>query len=95
MFTDNTTAIWYCNKQGGVGFWTLWALHLWNWVERQSIFLAAQHLAGTLNVRADKLSRHCLADHEWRLHPKVAQGLFREWGEPWVDLFATAENADC
>ena len=27
--------------------------------------------------------------------PEVAQGLFREWEEPWLDLFATAENAQC
>ena len=40
----------------------------------------------------DKLSHRCLADHEWRLYLEVAQGLFQQWGKPWVDLFATNEN---
>ena len=38
--------------------------------------LVVQHLAGSMNFRADKLSRHCIADHEWRLHPEVIQSLF-------------------
>ena len=33
--------------------------------------------------------------HEWCLHPEVVQGLFREWGEPGLDLFATAKNTQC
>ena len=50
---------------------------------------------GSLNARADKLSRRCLADHKWHLHPEVVQGLFEQWGEPWLDLFATTENVQC
>ena len=80
-----------------MGSWTLCqeALRFWNWLERQSIFLVVQHLAGSLNVMADELSRRCLADHKLCLHPEVAQNLFHEWGELWLDLFATAENAQC
>ena len=61
MFTDNTTDMWYCNKQGGVGSWPLCqeALRLWNWLQHQNIFLVAQQLAGSLNVRAGELS--CVA----------------------------------
>ena len=32
-------------------------------------------------------------DHEWQLHVEVAEGIFQEWGEPWLDLFVAAENA--
>ncbi|XP_078497067.1 uncharacterized protein LOC144753171 [Lissotriton helveticus] len=97
VFTDNTTAMWYCNKQGGVGSWILCqeALCLWQWLERQGVTLVAQHLAGSLNARADELSRRCMMDHEWRLNSDVAQGLFQRWGEPWLDLFAAEENAQC
>ncbi|KAJ1093251.1 hypothetical protein NDU88_006356 [Pleurodeles waltl] len=97
VFTDNTTAMWYWNKQGGVGSWTLCqeALRLWTWLEQQGMTLVVQHLAGSLNARADKLSRKCLEDHEWCLHAEVAQGLFQQWGVPWLDLFASAENAQC
>ncbi|KAJ1202911.1 hypothetical protein NDU88_006706 [Pleurodeles waltl] len=97
VFTDNTTAMWYCNKQGGVGSWTLCqeALRLWTWLEQQGMTLVVQHLAGSLNARAHELSRKCLEDHEWCLHLEVAQGLIQQWREPWLDLFASAENAQC
>ena len=59
VLTDNTTAMWYCNKQGRVGLWTLCqeTLHLWTWLECQGIFLVVHHLVGSLNARTDKL-RH-------------------------------------
>ena len=48
VFTNSTTTIRYCNKQGDVGSWTLCqeALRLWKWLEQQNIFLVIQHLAG-------------------------------------------------
>ncbi|KAJ1138196.1 hypothetical protein NDU88_004587 [Pleurodeles waltl] len=97
VFTDNSTAMWYSNKQGGVGSWTLCqeALRHWTWLEHQGINLIVQHLAGSLNARADELSRRCTADREWHLHPEVAQVLFQQWGEPWLDLFTSTENAQC
>ena len=57
-------------QAGRVGSWTLCqeALRLWNWLDHQGISLVAQNLPGSLNVRVDRLSRCCLADHEWRLH---------------------------
>ena len=55
VLTDNTAAIWYGNKQGGMRSWTLCqeALHLWMWLERQGIFLVVQHLARFLKARVD------------------------------------------
>lgn len=94
VFTDNATAIWYCKKQGGVGLWTLCqeALHLWTYLEQLGNSLVVQHLVGSLSSRADKLNRQCLADHEWRLHLEVVQGLFQQWGVPWLDLLDSEEN---
>ncbi|KAJ1086510.1 hypothetical protein NDU88_006626 [Pleurodeles waltl] len=59
ILTDNTTAMWYINKQGGVGSYILCreALRLWSWLQDHKICLVANHLAGVLNVRADVLSR--------------------------------------
>ncbi|KAJ1124818.1 hypothetical protein NDU88_003267 [Pleurodeles waltl] len=58
VLSDNTTAMWYINKQGGVGSYLLCreALRLWSWANDHQIFLEANHLAGVLNVRADSLS---------------------------------------
>ncbi|KAJ1135528.1 hypothetical protein NDU88_001967 [Pleurodeles waltl] len=97
ILTDNTTTMWYINKQGGVGSYLLCreALRLWCWAQDHQICLMANHLAGVLNVRADVLSRHFSLDHEWRLHPDVVLHIFEMWGTPQVDLFATRENAHC
>ena len=55
VLMDNTTAMWYCNKQGRVGPDVLCqeALQLWTWLERQGISLVAHHLAESLNARTD------------------------------------------
>ena len=41
VLTDHTTAMWFCNKQGGVGSGTLCqeAPPLWKCLEQQNIFL--------------------------------------------------------
>ena len=65
------------------------------WLNDQGTYLIAHHLTGSLNARVDELSRRCLADHEWQLHSEKAQGIFQQWGEPWFNLLATAENPQC
>ncbi|KAJ1168361.1 hypothetical protein NDU88_000287 [Pleurodeles waltl] len=97
VLTDNTTTMWYINKQGGVGSYLLCreALRLWSWAKDHQICLVANHLAGVLNVRADSLSRQFSADHEWRLHPDQVCLIFQMWGFPRIDLFATRENTHC
>ncbi|KAJ1085596.1 hypothetical protein NDU88_005726 [Pleurodeles waltl] len=97
VLTDNTTTMWYINKQGGVGSYLLCreALRLWSWAKDHQICLVANHLAGVLNVRADSLSRQFSADQEWRLHPDQIRLIFQMWGFPRIDLFATLENAHC
>ncbi|KAJ1162117.1 hypothetical protein NDU88_002595 [Pleurodeles waltl] len=73
VFTDNTTTMWYSNKEREVGSLTICQeeLRLWTWLEYQGITLMVQHLAGSLSARADELSRRCLADHKWYLHREV------------------------
>ena len=88
---DGTTAMWYVNKQGGVGSSNRCreALHLWSWAGKNQVFQVASHLAGVLNVRADSLSRLLKPDHKWHLHPEVVSDIFQMWGTPEVDFFAT------
>lgn len=97
VLTDNTTAMWYINKQGGVGLYLLCreALRLWSWAQDHQICVVANHLAGVLNVSADSLSRQYLSSHEWRLHLEVVLHIFRMWGFLQLDLFSTLENAHC
>ncbi|KAJ1172079.1 hypothetical protein NDU88_003931 [Pleurodeles waltl] len=97
VLTVNTTTMWYINKQGGVDSYLLFreALRLWSWAQDHQICLVANHLAGVLNVLADSLSRHFSADHEWRLHPDLVLHIFRVWGFPRIDEFATRDNMHC
>ncbi|KAM7175694.1 uncharacterized protein RBU57_001734 [Macrochelys suwanniensis] len=46
-------------------------------------------------ARADRLSRVFSSQHKWSLHSEVMGQLFRAWGTPQVDLFATRQNRRC
>ena len=59
--------------------------------ERFQIKLHASHLPGKENIRADALSR--LDRGEWSLSQAWANHLFSLFGRPYIDIFATAENA--
>jgi hypothetical protein len=63
-------------------------------LENNSIDLIASFVPGVENVLADRLSRNFSPlPTEWRLAPRVARLLFRKWGQPLMDCFATEENA--
>ena len=95
--SDNTTVVFYINKQGGTRSRKLieLTLHIWEWCIHRRITLTAVHIAGDSNTRADQLSRVTSTAHEWQLHPEVLHLLFRKWGTPTLDMFATAQNSVC
>ena len=54
----------------------------------------ARHIPGCLNVIADHLSRpNQPIPTEWSLHPVIVKRIFRFWGTPEVDMFATLSNS--
>ena len=66
---------------------------LFLWLHTQDITLRARHIPGCLNVIADRLSRlNQPITTEWSLHPKIVKLIFRLWGTPVVDMFATVHN---
>ena len=92
---DNTTVVAYINKQGGTHSHLLLRLvvDLFQWFQTQDITLRARHISGCLNVIADRLSRPSQPIMtEWSLHPEVVNLIFRLWGTPVVDRFATVHN---
>ena len=97
ILTDNTACMYYIRKQGGTRSrpLSLLAQELWKWAILNGIRLTAYHLAGVKNVQADHLSRVINESQEWELDQGVTDSLFREWGEPDIDLFATAESTKC
>ena len=93
---DNSTVVAYVNKQGGTVSRALCLLtsRLLRWTESFDVHLDARYLPGEHNVLADVLSRRGqVIGTEWSLHPQVARSLFRMWGNPSLDLFATCLNA--
>ena len=63
------------------------------WVESMKITLLPQFIQGSLNTRADLLSRPSLVmGSEWTLHQEVVQDLLHQWPAI-IDLFATSLTA--
>ena len=94
--TDNSTVVSYINKQGGTHSASLLRLtvELFLWLESQGIVVRARHIPGCMNVIADHLSRpNQSIPTEWSLHPEIVKRIFRVWGTPEVDMFATLSNS--
>lgn len=60
---------------------------------RENISTTA-HLPDAQNNLVDHLSRNFCQNHEWSLKSSRLRSMFREWGIPTVDLFAT-KNKFC
>ncbi|KAF7240330.1 Low-density lipoprotein receptor-related protein 1 [Varanus komodoensis] len=67
-------------------------MQLWDWCIPREITFLMVHLAGTDNQEASALSRQMLTTHEWELDRPTCHRLFRTWGSPDIDLFATHTN---
>ena len=92
--TDNTTTMSYINRQGGIKSLRLCSLahRLLVWCDSRFLSLTACHVPGLQNSAADLLSRGPLRYSEWSLHPWVVGQIWRVFGVPVADLFATEEN---
>ena len=92
--TDNSTVVSYINKQGGTHSLLRLTVELLLWLEAQNIIVRARHIPGCLNMIADHLSRpNQPIPTEWSLHPEIVRRIFRVWGTPEVDMFATGSNS--
>ena len=97
VFCDNSTAVSYLRKEGGIRspFLNSLTQGILRWAESLSIRLLPQFILGSLNVLADSLScPHQLPHTEWSLHPEVFQSLSRLWPVQ-IYLFATSANHQC
>ena len=93
--SDNSTVVAYINKQGGTTCRKLCdlALSLWDFCVVRNITLAASHVAGVRNGRADKLSRLDAGDHDYYLSSSMFASFSQSLSFPLkVDLFASRLN---
>ncbi|XP_048486562.1 uncharacterized protein LOC119691092 isoform X1 [Plutella xylostella] len=93
---DNTTAISYINRMGGIQFPHLNSLSrdIWQWCEKRDLFLFASYV-NTKENRADAESRRVNPDTEWELSNEAFAHILSKFGEPEIDLFASRTNAKC
>ena len=95
VYADNTTALAYLAHQGGTRSVALneEAQEILRWAESHRITIMTKFLSGLQNVLADAMSRKGqVLPTEWTLHRDVCRDLWRLWGQPSVDLFATGQN---
>ena len=95
--TDNTTALFYLNKQGGLSSRALdqLAREMTLWCLPRLRSIRASHIPGLQNGGADLLSRGEPRYEDWSLHRGVVRQIFARFGQPQADLFASQENAKC
>lgn len=94
---DNTTAIAYVNRMGGVQYAGLskTAREIWQWCEARKIWIFASYIASKENVDADRESRVKNIDTEWELSDSAFKTVVASLGSPAIDLFASRSNAKC
>lgn len=94
---DNTTAISYINRMGGVQMKDLsyLAKEIWRWCEQRNIFIFASYITSEENAEADFESRKLESNTEFELSRAGFQKIVRNFGYPEIDLFASRSNAKC
>ncbi|XP_060803745.1 uncharacterized protein LOC106132281 [Amyelois transitella] len=94
---DNTTAISYINRMGGIQFPHLnnLAREIWRWCELRQLWLFASYINTKENIEADEESRRINNDIEWELSASAFNLIVKKFGQPEIDLFASRTNAKC
>lgn len=97
MRVDNSTAISYINRMGGIQFPHLTNItkEIWQWCESRRIFILASYIKSSDNDVADAESRRCHPDIEWELELSAYERVKSKFGCPHIDLFASRINKKC
>jgi len=91
---DNTTAVTYINKMGGMREQLNdITRQIILWCKQRNIWLSAAHLPGSKNCEADFESRNQNEDTEWALDINIFQSITKDFGKPSIDLFASRLNS--
>lgn len=94
---DNKTAIACINRGGSVKYPMLNQItqQLWDWCEKNQIEVFASYIPSKDNTEADRESRRLSIETEYELNKKAFQKIVNTFGDPEIDLFATALNKKC
>lgn len=94
---DNTTAISYINRMGGVQYPHLNEItkEIWQWCEKRHNWIFASYINSKENKDADMESRVLSPETEWELAPFAFNDIQQNFGYPCIDLFASNINSKC
>ena len=94
---DNTTAISYINRMGGVKYKKLNIItqKIWQYCETQNLYIFASYINSKENSIADFESRLGYLNTEYELNQKYFLKICNNFYEPSIDLFATNKNKKC
>lgn len=94
---DNTTAISYINRMGGIQHPKLnnIAREVWQWCESKKIHVFASYINTKDNKHADAESRILPPETEWEIADWAFTRISIKLGCPEIDLFASNINAKC
>lgn len=94
---DNTTAISYINRMGGVQFCNLnqLAREIWQWCEARNIWVFASYIKSSDNTDADHESRRNDLETEYEISQDAFSKIVNLFGHPEIDLFASRTNKKC
>lgn len=97
ILSDNSTAVSYVNKKGGVHSPKCLEIsqQIWDYAEKLNLKLCAAHIPGKHNHLADMYSRHFKDNTEWELRQEIFELIQTVWGKPDIDLFASRLNNKC
>lgn len=94
---DNTTAISYINRMGGIQFPKLneIARDIWKWCEDRRIWVFASYIKSKDNNLADSESRILEPESEFGISESAFAEILDSFGNPEIDLFASRLNNKC
>lgn len=94
---DNSTAISYINRMGGIQYPHLNDIsrRIWQWCEVRSLHVFASYISSKDNYVADYESRRIHADVEWEISDYAYNLICQKFGYPEIDLFASRLNNKC
>ena len=97
MRIDNTTAISYMNRMGGIQYKHLndIAREIWQWCEKRNIYIFASYINTKDNIEADAESRKLEPETEYELANYAFERIVQVFGKPDIDLFASRINTKC
>ncbi|XP_033214398.1 uncharacterized protein LOC117171315 [Belonocnema kinseyi] len=94
---DNTTAVSYINRMGGVQYKDLNKIskEIWQWCEERNISIFASYISSKDNFEADAESRQLEPETEFERSIPAFNKIVKTSRKPEIDLFASRTNSKC